>query len=996
MSLLPASWRRSIKCTLAIGCLCLSPAIHAADFSVTNNNDSGAGSLRSAIAAANMAGGTNTISVNTAGTITLAAPLPILQSNVAINGPGSNLLTVSGGNSSRVFFADTGTIAISGMTISNGTAAGGNGGSPVVANGIGGGGGLGAGGGLYVNNTANVTISNVVFQNNTATGGTGGNSGNVAFAASGGGGGGLTAPGGTAAGGAGGGGGGLYGAGGSNTTANGAGGGGGGQATPGGNDGAPGLVGGGGGGITTAGQNGNAGGAGGSGPGGTVGGQGGAAAVSGGNGAAAGGGGGGGFGGGPPAADTTGGNGGTHGGGGGAGFGNGGSGGDHGGGGGAFASTKSGGNGGFGGGGGGGAVAGGTAGFGAGNGGSLGVGASGGSALGGSIFVREGGTLTIADGNVLGGNVLAVGVGGTGVSGTGLTGILSGRGIFLNNVNLNYDVTNLNTVADQISGTGGIIKTGAGNLNITSDNNFTGPTSILAGKVSVNGSVISAVNVNVGGALGGTGQVGFTTVNGIIAPGNSIGTLTVNGGYVQNAGSTYQAEINAAGQSDRVFINGTAQINGGIVQVLAAAGTYQNGQTFNILTATGGVTGVYDGTSGVVPGFFTTGLLYDPNNVYLILRSGLQPILGGTFNQQSVARYIDGLNPTPGSDLDSVISAIRGLTPAEALNALDQLGGTQNASLLTLGRLQGLQQQQLLTDQIRPTMPTDPCADPCDQNACLDVGDGCRSWFKGFGLGGSVYEQAGAQGFLYNFAGFMGGIDKQVGTGRVGITGGYTHTHAEPRGLDGSTNGSGFVVGLYGTQTMGNAYALATALYGFNSFDTRRIIDFPGVSRVAEGDTEQNSFNGYLEGGYTARAGLFTIQPLVGLQWLYLRQNAFTETGAGAVNLAEEAQNAQALWVMPGVRIGLPLDCEYGLIAPQIHAKYVHDLRGEGRLLAGQFDGSGGSFLIQNAGMGRDFLVTGASIRADIRWLSIVADYSLQTNNRHTSHTGSGGVEIRW
>ena len=42
-----------------------------------------------------------------------------------------------------------------------------------------------------------------------------------------------------------------------------------------------------------------------------------------------------------------------------------------------------------------------------------------------------------------------------------------------------------------------------------------------------------------------------------LAPGNSIGTLTVAGNFAQAAGSTYQVEVNAAGQSDRINVVGT-------------------------------------------------------------------------------------------------------------------------------------------------------------------------------------------------------------------------------------------------------------------------------------------------------------------------------------------------------------------------------------------------------------------------------------------------------
>ena len=61
---------------------------------------------------------------------------------------------------------------------------------------------------------------------------------------------------------------------------------------------------------------------------------------------------------------------------------------------------------------------------------------------------------------------------------------------------------------------------------------------------------------------------------GIVAPGNSIGTLTVNGTFSADGG-TYQVEANAAGPSDRVNVGGTATISSGAtVQVLAQPGNY--------------------------------------------------------------------------------------------------------------------------------------------------------------------------------------------------------------------------------------------------------------------------------------------------------------------------------------------------------------------------------------------------------------------------------------
>ena len=85
----------------------------------------------------------------------------------------------------------------------------------------------------------------------------------------------------------------------------------------------------------------------------------------------------------------------------------------------------------------------------------------------------------------------------------------------------------------------------------------------------MNGSVVGPVNVFAAGRLGGNGSVGNTIVQGTLAPGNSIGTLTVNGNLQQDASAVYEVEIDAAGASDRTVVNGTATV-GGAVRVISA------------------------------------------------------------------------------------------------------------------------------------------------------------------------------------------------------------------------------------------------------------------------------------------------------------------------------------------------------------------------------------------------------------------------------------------
>src|SRR5262245_9491264 len=102
-------------------------------FTVLNTNDSGDGSLRAAVEAANNTAGPDTIDFAVSGTISLGGTqleLTDTTGETTITGPGANLLSISGGGLSRVFQVDNLVIAtISKLTITGGNAGGsGNGG----------------------------------------------------------------------------------------------------------------------------------------------------------------------------------------------------------------------------------------------------------------------------------------------------------------------------------------------------------------------------------------------------------------------------------------------------------------------------------------------------------------------------------------------------------------------------------------------------------------------------------------------------------------------------------------------------------------------------------------------------------------------------------------------------------------------------------------------------------------------------------------------------
>jgi hypothetical protein len=106
------------------------------------------GDLRFCVNRANTLAGSDTIQFAVTGTINLKHALPDLASDIDIQGPGADVLTVrrSTGGNYRVLTVAAGTVQVSGLTVSNGNAD--------------------AGGGIY--NQSTLTLDNLAVSSNTA------------------------------------------------------------------------------------------------------------------------------------------------------------------------------------------------------------------------------------------------------------------------------------------------------------------------------------------------------------------------------------------------------------------------------------------------------------------------------------------------------------------------------------------------------------------------------------------------------------------------------------------------------------------------------------------------------------------------------------------------------------------------------------------------------------------------------------------------------------
>jgi autotransporter-associated beta strand protein len=202
---------------------------------------------------------------------------------------------------------------------------------------------------------------------------------------------------------------------------------------------------------------------------------------------------------------------------------------------------------------------------------------------------------------------------------------ISAAAIVLND-DLEIRNSNNSTLASVISGTGALTKSGSGALTLRGVNTFDGDLAVSAGTLYAglaadSGNQVIENNVIVsGGTLSGGATIGgnVTVATANLAPGNSIGTLTIDGNVTLGDNSTTTIEFNDT-TSDKVVVSGNITLAGALV--LEPANTTYSDATFTIFDGSGGSGNSLSGTFASTTvsnssylGDATTSISYDTVN----------------------------------------------------------------------------------------------------------------------------------------------------------------------------------------------------------------------------------------------------------------------------------------------------------------------------------------------------------------------------------------------
>lgn len=664
--------------------------------------------------------------------------------------------------------------------------------------------------------------------------------------------------------------------------------------------------------------------------------------------------------------------------------------------------------------------------------GSGGGGGGGGSGLGGAIFVDHFLNLTL---QALPGipttfntpnNTTQAGTHGTGSPGgsDGFDGSALGNSIFLRSGSsltfLAQDSGDLLTLGDQVSfsddtsfgGTGtNISVTGNGTVVYNGTADYQGSVLINNANFKVNGVIDGApisVCRNIGlstqrGTLSGIGTLtGNVFVNsGTISPDTggtlTLGSLTLNPADPLNdtLGSLVQIGINSSGTS-LVSVTGSASLAGSLEIDLdpnAQPGAY------TILTSSG-ITGTFDAIefTGTTPSYSLSYLPFGSPTFVLFDLFGFTPYsptlstqgLGG--NSLRVANYLNTLAPEAASlGLTDQFELLNALSPSQYHNALKAISPSRN-SILTFAAQnvlfmfseslnshftkRRLARNQSKTSPVKETAfledtaflafnesPAKSMRDPLPNSENVDsqllamrFGQFNREnsqdplhasiamnqsprqtmhapapnthsqiWAMGFGQFGSQDSQNQTPGFDFNSGGFFAAYDYgSTDQGCIGALAGYAHTSVQDHKSMGNGQINAGYLSIYGTRFFSDFFIDAAIWGEYMGVNQKRTISFPGFKETAKSSYHAEQLDLHFGTGYDFNINTLTIEPFGVLDWLYEWDPSYSEKGAAPYNMKVSSRNSWMLRFESGLNGYKTTTFSWGIFIAQAKLSYVY------------------------------------------------------------------------
>ena len=510
-----------------------------------------------------------------------------------------------------------------------------------------------------------------------------------------------------------------------------------------------------------------------------------------------------------------------------------------------------------------------------------------------------------------------------------------------------------------------------------SPGNF-GNVNVRSGKVRVNGYLYANVMFNIlfGGGLAGNANLACPTFDnaGMVSPGNSIGTITVQGDYTQQESGILEIELDDEGNNDKLNVNGTATL-GGRLSILPYAGSYTDGAEYAVVAATtvsGTFASVVDNSArfSFTPNYSTTEV-----SITLVQEATFEQLAVST-RGSAVAAVFDTANPT--GDMKDIVEELDSLSTVELGKAFEALTpAPQSTNIQTSASADSLfsgAAEDFMAEGYSSNIENLRLAEN-DISASSDVAPTLTTLGnKGLSIHARTFYEHAEQGksstrtaYDYRTNGFSIGVDKWLNSRWVvGFSSGYVNTHvnSDPSSDD---RIDGARLGLYAGRFSENWFVNAVVSAGFDWHDTERRIRFGAINRTAKADYKSHSLSGRISGGYDFKRGDWKFGPTAMLQVSHIDVDSFSEKGAAALNLSVSDRDVTSVRSEIGARVSRTFAQSWGSITPELHIRWQHEFKEDTDGISSTLQGNPTTaFTTQSGGAIEDSLLTSLGINAKI------------------------------
>ncbi|HEX2579245.1 MAG TPA: autotransporter domain-containing protein [Rhabdochlamydiaceae bacterium] len=606
----------------------------------------------------------------------------------------------------------------------------------------------------------------------------------------------------------------------------------------------------------------------------------------------------------------------------------------------------------------------------------------GGSGLGGAIFVDSGLNLTIqaftgipttfntSNTTTQAGSQGAPGPGGT----PGFDGSALGNSIFLRSGSsltfMANDANDLLTLGDQVAfiddtsfGVGGtsVFVRGNGTVIYNGTTDYQGSITINNANFKVNGlidqaSVAVCRNVSFSsqrGTLSGIGTLtGAVFVNsGTISPDTggmlTLGSLSLNSADPINGtlGSLVHIEIDSNGTS-LVSVNGPASLAGTLEIGLDL--NAQPGQ-YTILTSSN-VTGTFDSITftGTTPNYSLSYLPIGAPTYVQFDFLGFSPSdltlstagLGG--NNLRVANYLNTLG------LANQFTLLNSLSFSEYKKALESISPSRNSlpsfvaqnitfmfaeslySQFTKRRLTRNQLTGQYANQTALVAENDISFARAPQSPrntiySLPKETSSKIWGMGFGQFSHQNSQNQTPAFDFNGGGFCVAYDYgNTDQGFIGTLAGYAYSSIDEHHSMGSSNINAGYLSIYGTRFFSDFFLEAAVWGDFMRVNQKRTISYSGFKKTAKSSYNAEQLDLHYGMGYDFNIDTVTIEPFALIDWIHEWDPSYKEKGAAPYKMKISSRTSWMLRLETGLNGYKTATYDWGVFIAQGKLSYVY------------------------------------------------------------------------